>query len=101
MATRPYAGDLAGYCMCGNERESNEITGQSRGHTDPVAVHPRYRGLGGARALMSHGMALMSEAGMAEAVMNTSSENARMLQVATSLGHIVEPTRARYSKDLA
>jgi hypothetical protein len=50
---------------------------------------------------MSHGMALMSEAGMAEAVMNTSSENARMLQVATSLGHIVEPTRARYSKDLA
>jgi ribosomal protein S18 acetylase RimI-like enzyme len=92
------AGDLAGYCMCGIEREANEITGQSRGYTDPVAVHPRHRGLGGARALISHGMALLAGRGMTEAVLNTSSDNFRMLQVASSLGYVVESSRLWYSK---
>ena len=94
------AGDLAGYCMCGIEREANEITGQSRGYTDPVAVHPEYRGLGGARALISRGMALLAERGMTEAVLNTSSDNLRMLQVASSLGYVVESSRVWYSKAL-
>jgi ribosomal protein S18 acetylase RimI-like enzyme len=94
------AGDLAGYCMCGIEREANEITGQSRGYTDPVAVHPEYRGLGGARALISRGMALLAERGMTEAVLNTSSDNRRMLQVASALGYVVESSRVWYSKAL-
>lgn len=94
------AGELAGYCMCGIEREVNEITGQSRGHTDPVAVHPEYRGLGGARALISRGMGLLAERGMTEAVLNTSSDNLRMLQVASSLGYVVESSRVWYSKAL-
>jgi ribosomal protein S18 acetylase RimI-like enzyme len=95
------AGDLAGYCMCGIERDANEITGQSRGYTDPVAVHPRYRGVGAAKALISLGMRLLAEDGMTEAVLNTSSENLRMLQVASSLGYVVESTRVWYSKLLA
>ena len=94
------AGDLAGYCMCGIEREVNEITGQSRGYTDPVAVHPEYRGMGGARALISRGMALLAEHGMTEAVLNTSSDNLRMLQVASSLGYVIESSRVWYSKAL-
>lgn len=94
------AGELAGYCMCGIEREVNEITGQSRGYTDPVAVRPEYRGLGGARALISRGMGLLAERGMTEAVLNTSSDNLRMLQVASSLGYVVESSRVWYSKAL-
>jgi mycothiol synthase len=95
------AGDLAGYCMCGIEREANEITGQSRGHTDPVAVRPDHRRVGAAKALISQGMRLLAEHGMTEAVLNTSSENLRMVQVASSLGYVVESTRAWYSKPLA
>jgi mycothiol synthase len=94
------AGDLAGYCMCGIEREANDITGQSRGYTDPVAIHPRYHGRGGARALISRGMALLAERGMTEAVLNTSSDNLRMLQVASSLGYVIESSRVWYSKAL-
>jgi ribosomal protein S18 acetylase RimI-like enzyme len=91
-------GVLAGYCMCGIERGVNEITGQHRGYTDPVAVRPEHRGRGAARALISRGMTLLLELGMTEAVMNTSSENVRMLRVAASLGYVVESTRAWYSK---
>jgi ribosomal protein S18 acetylase RimI-like enzyme len=94
-------GDLAGYCMCGIERETNEITGQSRGYTDPVAVRPGHRGAGAAKALISQGMRLLAEHGMTEAVLNTSSENLRMVQVASCLGYGVESTRAWYSKPLA
>jgi len=93
-------GDLAGYCMCWIEREVNEITGQSRGYTDPVAVHPKYRGLGGARALILRGIALLAENGMTEAVINTSSDNLRMLQVASSVGYGIEYSRGWYSKAL-
>jgi ribosomal protein S18 acetylase RimI-like enzyme len=95
------AGDLAGYCMCGIERESNEITGQRRGYTDPVAVHPEHRGWGGARALLSHGMVLLVQHEMTEAIMNTSSDNVRLLRLAFSLGYRVESTRVRYSRALA
>jgi ribosomal protein S18 acetylase RimI-like enzyme len=95
------AGDLAGYCMCGIERETNECTGQSRGYTDPVAVRPEYRGLEGAKALLSRGMVLLAEQGMTEAVMTTSSDNVRLLCVASSLGYVVESSRVWYSKALA
>lgn len=94
------AGDLAGYCMCGIEREANEITRRRRGYTDPVAVHPRHQGQGAARALLAHGMRLLARCGMTEAVIHTSSENARMLRVARSLGHILESTRAWYPRKI-
>jgi len=94
-------GDLAGYCMCGIEREANEITGQSRGYTDPVAVHPKYHGMGVAKALISRGMVLLADHGITEAVLNTSSDNVRMLKVASSLGYVVESSRVWYSKALA
>lgn len=92
-------GALAGYCMCGIEG-LDETSGLRRGYTDPIAVHPGYRGGRGARALISRGMAMLAERGVEEAILSTSSENGRMLRVAFSLGYSVESSRQWYSKSL-
>ena len=94
-------GDLAGTCMCRIESESNANTGQQRGTTDPIAVHPAHRRRGGARALIAHGLRLLQQEGMTEAVMNTSSENAPMLRTAASLGYLVETKRGWYFRTIA
>lgn len=75
-------GRMAAFCICGME----EADGKLVGSTDPIGVHPGFRGLGLARAVVSHAMRELVKCGVSELELGTSSENTAMQRLAEALG---------------
>lgn len=75
-------GRIAAFCICGME----EVDGKLVGSTDPIGVHPGFRGLGLARAVVSHAMRELIKRGVVELEVGTSSENTAMQRLAEALG---------------
>jgi mycothiol synthase len=82
-------GNLAGLCTCTIETELNDLLPEKQGATDPVLVHPRYQGLGLARALIWSGWERLKQRGIAVAVLSTSSENSKGIAAFTKAGYAV------------
>lgn len=93
-------GKLAGFCVCQIFKEENLQTGEQIGWTDPIGVHPDYRGRGLAKALMLSGFALLKEKGMKTVRLDTSSENQAMISLARSLGFSEISRRLWFSRKL-
>lgn len=87
-------GSIAANCICSvNEPEK-------AGAIDPVATHPRYQGLGLARALLARGMQLLRERGMSSAHFGTSGSNVAMQRTGESVGFKVEHKTIWFSKEV-
>jgi GNAT superfamily N-acetyltransferase len=87
-------GTLAANCICSiNERERT-------GSTDPVMTHPRYQGMGLARALLLTGSRLLQERGMLSAHLGTSGDNLAMQKAAESAGFQVAHKTLWFSKEV-
>ncbi len=85
-------GTIAANCICSvNEQEKI-------GATDPVATHPRYQGMGLARALLARGMQLLREREMSSARFGTSGSNIAMQKTGASVGFQVEYRTVWFSK---
>lgn len=85
---------IAAYCTC-SVNEQKLI-----GTTDPVATHPRYQGMGLARALLLTGLHLLKERGMQSAHLGTSGDNLAMQKAAESVGFKVEHRTFWFSKEV-
>jgi len=87
-------GAIAGNCICSvNEQEKT-------GSTDPVAIHPRYQGMGLARALLARGMQLLKERGAQSAHFGTRGDNLAMQKTGESVGFKVEHKTIWFSKEV-
>jgi len=91
-------GRMAGYCTCSISAVENKLSSSMIGHTDPVAVHPEFRGCGLARALLLSGAQLLKERGMELAMLSTSSDNKAMQKTAEAAGFRVYSKRIWFSK---
>jgi mycothiol synthase len=93
-------GRFAGYCTCSISSAENKLSGIKVGHTDPVAVHPDFRRVGLAGALLLKGMQLLKERGMELAMLGTSSDNLPMQKAAQAAGFRVYSKRIWFSKSI-
>jgi mycothiol synthase len=93
-------GNFAGYCTCTISSAENKLSSVKFGHTDPVAVHPDFQGLGLARALLLQGMQLLKQHGMELAMLGTSSDNLPMQKAAQAAGFRVYSKRIWFSKSI-
>jgi len=87
-------GTIAAYCTCSVNQQ--KLTGA----TDPVATHPRYQGMGLARALLLTGLHLLKQRGMQSAYLGTSGDNLGMQKAAESVGFKVEYRTLWFSKEI-
>jgi ribosomal protein S18 acetylase RimI-like enzyme len=85
-------GDLVAYCCCGVSAQENALTGRRMGYTDPIGVHPDYRGRGLARALLTDGFRQLKAHGMDWATLSTGNWNERMIDTAGSVGYRIAAT---------
>jgi len=87
-------GSIAGNCICSvNEKEK-------KGFTDPISIHPKFQGIGLARALLLTGMRLLKERGMDSARLGTSGYNTTMQKTAQSVGFTIEYKTIWFSKEV-
>lgn len=87
-------GTIAANCICCvNEQEKT-------GNTDPVATHPRYQGMGLARALLARGMQLLKERGALSAHFGTRGDNIAMQKTGASVGFTVDHKNIWFSKEV-
>jgi len=93
-------GALAAFCVCQINPSENDPEGFKIGWTDPIGVHPDFRHLGLAKALLSEGFSQLKARGVAYARLSTLSENHAMIGLAKSLGFIETDGRCWYSKKL-
>lgn len=99
MAVAP-DGRLVGYTIASMSLVENAASGRMDGFTDPVAVHPEFRRLGLASALMAAGFRLLQGWGATRARLGTSSENVGMQRAAEAVGYRVESAMVWLGKDV-
>lgn len=87
-------GTIAANCICSSQEQ------EKVGSTDPVATHPRYQGIGLARALLAHGMQLLKERGMSSAYFGTRGDNLAMQKTGQAVGFEVEYKTLWFSKEV-
>jgi ribosomal protein S18 acetylase RimI-like enzyme len=87
-------GSIAAYCTCSVNEQNRE------GSTDPVATHPRFQGMGLAKALLCQGMQMLKERGMKSASLGTSGQNIAMQKAAESAGFVLEHRTFWFEKDI-
>jgi len=87
-------GTIAANCIC----SVNE--GEKIGRTDPVATHPKYQGMGLARALLARGMQVLKERGALFAHFGTSGDNIAMQKTGQSVGFKVEYKTIWFAKEV-
>lgn len=79
-------GRLAAFCVCQINSSENAAKGEAAGMTDPVGVHPDFRGRGLAKALMQEGLIQLKIRGMDSARLCTRSDNTAMIGLARFMG---------------
>jgi len=95
-------GSLAGFCVCQIfADDAPRAGGTQEGWTDPLGVHPAWRRLGLASALILTGMELLRQRGLDTALLGTSSTNSAMRALAETLGFRVATQTVWYSKKLS
>jgi mycothiol synthase len=91
-------GRLAAFCVCQINPYENEISEQAAGWTDPIGVHPDFRRIGLAKALIQEGLIQLKTRGMEFAKLGTRSDNFAMLGLAKQTGFCVVSRRLWFSK---
>jgi ribosomal protein S18 acetylase RimI-like enzyme len=89
-------GELAAFCVAGWHDQARGLA-----RTDPIGTHPRFRRLGLARAVVSHGLALLKQSGARTVTLGTSSDNLAMRKLAEDLGFVCVAERLWFSRALA
>lgn len=89
------SGELAAFCICGFEDDS-----QQTGYTDPIGTHPKFQQLGLGKAIVSRGLSGLQALGAMKARLGTSSENRAMQRLAESLGFVLVSEGLWFSKPL-
>ena len=87
-------GSIAAYCTCLVDEKNKE------GSTDPVATHPRFQGMGLAKALLCKGLQMLKERGMKSAHLGTSGQNIAMQKAAESAGFVLEHRTFWFEKEV-
>lgn len=90
-------GDLAAFCVCGLEENSDGQTGS----TDPVGTHPRYQQLGLGKAIITAGLQALKTKGVKNVTLGTSSENIAMQRLAESLRFTIEAEKIWFTKNVS
>jgi ribosomal protein S18 acetylase RimI-like enzyme len=90
-------GELAAFCICGVEdgEDSERI-----GFTDPIGTHPNYQQRGLAKAMVTAGLLLLQEKGVARAQLSTGNNNIPMQRLAESLGFACISEKLWFSKEV-
>lgn len=96
LVTTP-EGRMAAYCLCSIDKGENTVNRGKHGTIDTIAVHPDFRGLGLAKALLMAGMLKLKQRGAEMSVMSTSSENSAMQHTALGVGYSVHSKTLWYS----
>ncbi len=91
-------GELAAFCICSVEEPAGAKT---VGFTDSIGTHPRYRRHGLAKALVTAGLRLLRQRGVATAELGTSSANKPMRRLAEALGFGRASEKLWFSKKVA
>lgn len=88
-------GKLAAFCVCGFDDPDKKV-----GYTDPIGVHPRYQGLGLAKAVISAGLLILQNAGAIRVELGTSSDNVAMQKLAEKSGFVCTSEKLWFSKHI-
>ncbi len=79
-------GAMVAYTICAIHPEENAQSGRKRGYADPMGVHPDFQHQGLGTAVLLAALRYLKEHGAEEASFMTSSDNAAMLGLGTSVG---------------
>ena len=93
-------GRLVAFCVCQINENENMLTGERSGLTDPIGVHPDFRNLGLAKALIIEGFALLKSRGVDYAKLGTSSDNLAMIHLAETLGFLETGRKLWFSREV-
>ncbi len=94
-------GQLVAFCVCQiNDNKNNQSTDKA-GWTDPIGVHPDFRHLGLAKALMQEGLSLLKMRGIKYARLGTSSDNLPMISLAERMGFLETDRKLWFSRKVS
>lgn len=93
-------GLLVAFCVCQINENENVITSERSGLNDPIGVHPDFRNLGLAKALINDGLIRLRSRGMDYAKLGTSSDNFAMIHLANSMGFSETSRKLWFSKEV-
>ncbi len=94
-------GCLAAFCVCQINESENTLSEKKSGWTDPIGVHPDFRNLGLAKALIYEGLIRLRSCGMDHASLGTSSDNLAMINLAKTTGFLVTGRKLWFSREVS
>ena len=93
-------GILVAFCVC-QINESENIAGKEKfGWTDPIGVHPDFRKLGLAKALLIEGFLRLKARGLDYARLGTRSDNLAMIHLAEAMGFLESGRKLWFSREI-
>jgi len=81
-------GSLAAFCLNIIPATENQLTGRKEGWLDPIGTRPQFQRRGFARALLRHGLHLLQQRGIEQALTNAAEDNVAMQRTAESAGFV-------------
>jgi mycothiol synthase len=93
-------GRLVAFCVCQINESENLLSSERSGLTDPIGVHPDFRKMGLAKALLIEGFVRLRSRGMDFAKLGTSSDNFAMINLAKTLGYLETSRKLWFSKEV-
>ena len=92
-------GRLVAFCVCQINESDNKLIGERYGLTDPIGVHPDFRNMGLAKALLNEGFIRLRSRGMDYARLGTSSDNFAMIHLAETMGFSETSRKLWFSRE--
>jgi mycothiol synthase len=100
LVVQSLEGELAAFCVCQISQNDIAASEDAIGWTDPIGVHPNYRGRGFAKSLIQEGLTQLKARGMEFARLGTRSDNFAMLGLAKLMGYKEINRRLWFSKKI-
>ena len=100
LVVQNFEGHLVAFCVCQINERGNMLTGERSGLTDPIGVHPDFRNLGLAKALLNEGFIRLRSCGMDYAKLGTSSDNFAMIHLAKTMGFLETGRKLWFSREV-
>jgi len=93
-------GRLAAFCVCQINKKENMLTDERSCLNDTIEVHPEFRNLGLAKALITDGLVRLKSRGMDSARLGTSSDNFAMINLAETMGFLEISRKLWFSREV-
>ncbi len=101
LVIQDFDGWLAAFRVCQINESENKLTGERSGLTDQIGVHPDFRNIGLAKALINEGLVRLRSRGMCFARLGTSSDNFAMIHLAKTTGFIETSRKLWFSRKVS